>query len=215
MGIILISIAILLSPMIRRRYSRWGATNDELRQLLPGDQLVPEPKTKITCALDIEASCEQVWSWLLQLGYRRGGWYSYDLLDNQGEPSAVKIIPQYQHLHIDDLIVATPSGSISFIVDTIDQHKSLVFRNTTAVKNNQRADRRKSSSGNHFKASLSFVLSDSDKDYCRLVYRRRVNWNKGIINNLYYRFIMEPVSFIMTRKMLLGIRARTIASIGR
>lgn len=83
-GAIIVGVTVLLAPRLRRWYSRYGTENGEERQDIPGDALVPRPKSQITPAITIQAPPEQVWPWFVQLGCQRGGWYSYDLLDNSG-----------------------------------------------------------------------------------------------------------------------------------
>jgi hypothetical protein len=70
---------------------RWGAADEEVRRRMPGDDLLPEAAS--TRAIPIAAPPEQIWPWLVQLGYGRGGWYSYDWIDNDGQPSADRILP--------------------------------------------------------------------------------------------------------------------------
>ena len=87
-GAATIAFTVLLSPILRRTYSRWGATAEETHQIMPGDDLVNHPGADLACAITIAAPAAQVWPWFAQLGCQRAGWYSYDLLDNGGAPSA-------------------------------------------------------------------------------------------------------------------------------
>jgi hypothetical protein len=101
-------------------FARWGATDAEVQQPLPGDDLVPHPRIVTTRAITIQASTADVWPWLVQIGYKRAGWYSYDfahrLLGCAGSVdddrrSANRIIPQLQELKIGDSIhIAAPLG---------------------------------------------------------------------------------------------------------
>ena len=90
------------------RYRRWhlrgGATDDELAMALPGDDMVQRPHFNFTRAITIQARPEEIWPWLVQIGYDRAGWYSYDLLDNLGRPSAEQILPELQRLQVGDWI---------------------------------------------------------------------------------------------------------------
>jgi hypothetical protein len=132
--------AIILSPAIRPWYSKWGATDAEVQRSLPGDELVPHPKSEITCAITIQSPAAQVWPWLVQLGCQRGGWYSYDLLDNGGIPSADRIIPEYQHLEVGDVVLATPDGRVGFPVEAIEPHEALTLGGTTNTRTSEQAD---------------------------------------------------------------------------
>jgi hypothetical protein len=68
--------------LVRPWHLRWGATHDEVQRPLPGDELVENPRFVSTRAITINAPAESVWPWLVQLGYGRGGFYSYDWLEN-------------------------------------------------------------------------------------------------------------------------------------
>jgi hypothetical protein len=78
---------------------RWGATDEEVGAAMPGDDLIPDAAST-TRAISIAAPPEQVWPWLAQLGFGRAGWYSYDWIDNDGQPSADRIIPELQQLQV-------------------------------------------------------------------------------------------------------------------
>jgi len=69
---------------------------------MPGDQIQPEPVFNATRAVTIHARPEQIWPWLVQIGYLRAGWYGYDWIDNEGLQSADRIIPPLQHLKVGD-----------------------------------------------------------------------------------------------------------------
>ncbi len=73
---------------------RWGATQSELRRAMPGDDIQLKPIFNATRAVTIHARPEQIWPWLMQLGYRRGGWNGYDWLDNDGIPSSKQVRPE-------------------------------------------------------------------------------------------------------------------------
>lgn len=80
--------AFLTAPLYRGWHLRWGATPAETAASLPGDALVPHAQFKATRAITIDAPPEAVWPWLVQAGCQRAGFYSNDLLDNLGHPSA-------------------------------------------------------------------------------------------------------------------------------
>ena len=68
--------------LLRARYLRWGATGDEVKLALPGDELVPNADLTATRAVTVRTSADGVWPWIAQLGQGRGGFYSYDFLEN-------------------------------------------------------------------------------------------------------------------------------------
>jgi hypothetical protein len=90
------------APLYRRWHLRWGATDEEVRSAMPGDELVPEASFNATRAITIDAPPELVWPWIVQMGHGRGGFYSYDLLDNAGHASADRLIDEYQHPQVGD-----------------------------------------------------------------------------------------------------------------
>jgi hypothetical protein len=83
----------LFAPLYRSRHLHWGATKEEVAKAMPGDDLVPEPSFSATRAITIDAPPEAVWPWIVQVGYGRAGWYSYDLFDNAARPSATHGVP--------------------------------------------------------------------------------------------------------------------------
>jgi hypothetical protein len=76
------------TPLVRPWHMRWGATDAEVAAPMPGDEIVDRAQFNATRAITIEAPPEHVWPWIAQLGYGRGGFYTYDLVDNAGERSA-------------------------------------------------------------------------------------------------------------------------------
>jgi hypothetical protein len=86
---------------------RWGATDEEVRRVMPGDELV-EGAGGTTRAITVAAPAEQVWPWLAQIGYGWARWYSYDWIDNEGRPSADRILPDLQDLWVGDRILMAP-----------------------------------------------------------------------------------------------------------
>jgi hypothetical protein len=80
--------------LLRPWQLRWGATDDELRRAMPGDELVTRPSFNATRAVTVQAQPSVIWPWIVQIGFGRAGWYSYDLLDNLGRPSARRIIAE-------------------------------------------------------------------------------------------------------------------------
>ena len=215
-GAVAIGITILLSPILRRWYSRWGATDAEVKRSLPGDEFVPRPKSEFTCAITIHATPKQVWPWFVQLGCQRGGWYSYDLLDNGGIPSADRIIPEYQHLGVGDIVKAMPNGDFGFPVAAIVPGKVLTLAGTMNTSTGEPADPNNPDLEAYFSGDQTFYLDELDKGTTRLIFRMRLDWNPSLLNTLVNRGFFEPISFVMGRKMLLNItrRAESLAGQG-
>jgi hypothetical protein len=90
------------APLYRPWHLRWGATDQEVQGPMPGDELVPTASLNATRAITIDAPPELVWPWIVQMGYRRAGFYTYALLDNAGFDSADRILEQYQPPKVGD-----------------------------------------------------------------------------------------------------------------
>jgi hypothetical protein len=96
-------VFILGYLVIRAWVLRWGATAAEVSAALPGDLNGP----RWTHAITIAGTPEQVWPWLVQWGQGRGGWYSYDWLENLfglDIHTAERILPEYQNPALGDEI---------------------------------------------------------------------------------------------------------------
>lgn len=109
---------------VRRWWHEWGVDPLEATRLLPGDDLVPDAVAVDTRGIDIAARPEDVWPWLVQMGFGRAGWYSYDVVDMRGR-SADRILPEFQTLAEGDVMPAHPAGG--FVVRGIDPGRSLVL----------------------------------------------------------------------------------------
>jgi hypothetical protein len=96
----------------RPRMLRWGATAEEAREPLPGDERTPHPRVQSTRAVTIDAPPEQVWPWLLQMGIGRGGFYTHDWVERliaharyvEGKHSATRIHPEVPPLQVGDTV---------------------------------------------------------------------------------------------------------------
>lgn len=181
---------------IRRWHARWGASDDEVLAGMPGDDIVEGPWDVSTRAVTIAAAPEQVWPWLAQMGYQRGGMYSYDWIDEAlgvlDSPSAGQVLPEFQDLQPGDEI---PMGnSPGWPVASVEANRSLVL-------DIQPPD---------LHISWSFLLKAIDGGHTRLILRIRIE-----MRPLLHVASSFPASdfgqFLMTRRMLLGIKERAEA----
>jgi hypothetical protein len=109
------------------------ATLRERQRSLPGDSLIPDAAATVMHAITIAASPELVWPWLVQMGSGRAGWYSYDWVDNDGHPSANKIIPALQHVAPGDVLPSLPAAKDSFVVAAVESKRDLILTVPTAA----------------------------------------------------------------------------------
>jgi hypothetical protein len=170
---------------------RWGATDEELERAMPGDDVVAKPDLDATRGLTVKAAPEEVWPWLVQMGYRRAGFYSYDRLDNAGIPSAERILPEYQGLKVGDEVP----------IDRINRMEVVALESDRVMTWNL--------PGRGF--TWAWGLYPEGEGRTRLVYRIRMKyvWKWPVI--LGY-FIIDVGDFVMMRKCMLGIKRRAEAA---
>jgi len=205
-GAVFIGVTILLGPILRRWYRNWGAAPGEADQHLPGDEFVPHPRSELNMAITIQAPAAKVWPWFVQLGCQRGGWYSYDLLDNGGTPSTERIIPEFQHLEIGDLVAAVPNGSFGFPVAALRENESLSLAGTINTATGKPGDPNDPELKAYFSGDQTFVIKPLDEKTSRLLFRMRIGWNPSRMNSLVNLGVVEPISFVMGRKMLRQVK---------
>ncbi len=194
---------------------RWGATAAEGRAALPGDDLVPRPRAHFTRAITLAATPAQVWPWLVQIGCHRAGWYSYDEFDNSGQPSADHILPELQDLAVGEEIWAAPDGTLTFAVSGLEPGRALVLHGPLeqglAFYPDAPAEVA-ALAGDGVRASWAFVLQPlaGMPARTRLIVRFRADYPPRLLSSL-AGAVLEPVSFLLERKTLLGIKARVEA----
>ena len=110
--------------IVRPWQKNWGVDPAEAAKALPGDDLVPEAGAVETRGITIDATPAEVWPWLAQMGYGRGGWYSYDQLDMKGH-STMEILPEWQGLKVGDIVPTHPDGG--FEVRLLEPERALAL----------------------------------------------------------------------------------------
>jgi hypothetical protein len=176
----------------------WGATGAEVDAALPGDALLDDADVVATRAIGIRASATEVWPWIAQLGQGRGGFYSYDRLENLVGceiVSAEQIVPAWQHPEVGDEFRLHPE--IRLEVAVVEPGRALVVRSPSTPD---------AEAGAPYDFTWAFVLQEGRRGRTRLVvrerYRQRRWWAPAVVEPL------ALVSFVMTQRMLRGIRDR-------
>jgi hypothetical protein len=162
----------------------WGATADEVARPMVGDALVENPTFNATRAVTINATAERIWPWIVQMGYKRAGFYSWDILDNDGVPSAERIIPEYQDLKVGDSMPLSEETDADVVDMKPNRRLLLVFQSSGPV-------------------TWAWGLYEIDAERTRLVTRLR--WRSTSVVS---QFTLDAFEIIMMRKCLLGIKRR-------
>jgi hypothetical protein len=194
--------------LVRPGMLRWGATDEELLQSYPGDDLLESKRLNLTNAISIHASAAQIWPWLVQLGQGRGGFYTYDWLENMmglNIHSADRVVPEHQGLKVGDIIPLAPGG-FGIPVAILKPERTLVMYGDSRKDESIITPRQ--NAGDYMAAVWGFHLIEIGQDVSRLVVRWQADWNPSPMNSIFYRAFLEPGEFIMQRGMLLGLKQR-------
>ena len=201
LGALAIAASILSSPLSRPWYSKWGATETEVSMSLPGDDPVTAPILTSTRAITIQAPVTDVWPWLVQMGQGRGGLYTYERLENLvgcQMQNADRILPEHQQLEVGDKVRLVPEGrGLYFIVSVIQSGRAIVL------------------GGDDPPTTWAFVLELIDENSTRLIIRWRQDYEDTIGNIIEWRGFTDPITFIMERKMLQGIKDRVETTVSK
>ncbi len=220
--VIVLSAGLVYWLVIRPWLLSWGATDAEVHRSLPGDDLVPYPKINITHAITIRASATEVWPWLVQIGYKRAGWYSYDLIHRvlgcagsaeDDRRSADRIIPELQHLAVGDSVEIGPG--MGYTVAAIEPDRALVLHIRMDMRTWRSFDPAETMPDRYLDSSWVWFLDAVDERTTRLIVRIQQDYNPSLLNALMMRGLIEPGSFVMERKTLLGIKQRAEAAAGQ
>jgi hypothetical protein len=215
--------------LLRRQGLRWGATAEEVHKPLPGDEVLPHPMLETTHAVTIDASAEEIWPWLVQMGHYRAGFYadpswwdkySDKYLRSLGRkeapesgygfrevPSDERIIPEFQDLKEGDTILDGPPGTAFFTVRLMEPNRTLVLYSDShlhflvprSIRENPRY-------GIYGEFSWTFALEEKGERNMRLIVRTRAAWGPRLYRSLTKPFVLVGGEFFTTRKMLHGIR---------
>ena len=106
----ILALSSVVYPLaVRPWHQRWGATQEEVARRMAGDDDVKRPIEVTTRAVTVAARPEHIWPWLMQLGNRRGGLYSYDWIDLIIGPlqsaSVDHVLPQFQDLQLAERVI--------------------------------------------------------------------------------------------------------------
>jgi hypothetical protein len=197
------ALALVFGFVLRPWYLHWGATTAERAMPLPGDEIVPGAATQETRAITIQAPAEGVWPWVAQTGQDRGGFYSYDLLENLvgcEMPTVDSLRPDRQQWTLGDKLWMYPStkaGGVGYaLLRTYDPGRALGFGTYFAGTAPTGAEN----------GSWSFVLQPLGDSTTRLLVRGRGAPGRSLLGRAFDRSVFEPMHFAMEKRMMIGIQ---------
>lgn len=193
----IIALPVLLSAIylfaIRPSALRWGATAKEVARSMPGDDLVSSPSFSATRGITIQGRPEDIWPWLVQIGYGRAGFYGYDLIENLGTGSGIRsagsILPKLQHPKAGDVLPISAVASLVF--DSIHPDSYLIWRADTTPSD----------------GSFTWALYPVDEHHTRLISRVRLRYHwtdRRILLDLFTEF----ADHVAVPRILVGIKGR-------
>ena len=184
---------------VRPWHLRWGATDEELTTPLPGDEVKPDAGIAVTHAITIDAPPESVWQWLVQIGQGRGGFFSYDWIENLFDleiHNIQEVKPELQDLKVGDFVRSAHKGWLGgrfddkagwFVAD-LEPNSHLVLRDEIEH------------------GSWSFVLQPLPENKTRFIIRARGDRPASLLRWMFHLSVFEPAHFIMERKMMLTLK---------
>jgi hypothetical protein len=182
-------VSALYLRLIRPWQLRWGATDIEFARPMAGDEVIKSPTFNATRAVTVQARPEHIFPWIVQMGVTRAGWYSIDLLDNLGRPSAEGILPEFQDPQAGDVVPMSPNGkSGTYVKDFVP--------NQWMLWGDKGGD-----------STWVWGLYPIDATHTRLITRVRVKYH-WLSPTIVFGLLVEFMDIIMMRKCMLGIQRR-------
>ncbi len=192
-GATILALAAFLG-LYRPWQMNWGAAPAEIERTMAGDDIVRRPVFNATRGVTVEARPGDIWPWIVQIGFRRAGWYSYDLLDNAGRRSAERILPELQHLEVGDRVPMGPGEKSGILVKELVPGRSMLWW-----------------SGKDSQTTWAWGLYPTPEGGTRLLTRVRAPISLSNPVSAVWLAMVELADFPMMRKCLLGIKRRAEA----
>lgn len=194
---------------------RRGASDANLQRSFPGDDLVPNPTTGYTQAITIKAPKAVVWQWLVQIGYKRAGWYTYDFLHrlmgiagcvDDERRSAQRIIPELQDLGVGDAIEIAPG--MGYAVLRLEPEQVLVTQSILDATRWVSLSNEDPLPEKYLRSSWVWFLEELDEQTTRLIVRVRSDHNPGLLGTLTARIPNAIGRLLMQPKTLRVLKQR-------
>ena len=183
---------------------RWGATGEEVAGPYPGAELVPDGERAATMAVTIDAPPGQVWPWLVQMGWDRGGWYSWDRLDNAGRPSAREVHPEWQDLAAGDYLKFWAPGrgvTDAYSVEALEPNRFLGLRGLSDLRGRS-LDPKQPRPSAYMEGLWGFLLNELPGGRTRLVISGYQALRPRWLGRAVFYWLYIPVTWPMQARML-------------
>ncbi len=206
---IFIIVACYLTIFLKPLRDRWGLSKEEAKRALPGDEIVSQPNMQFTHAIEINAPSEDVWPWIAQMGQGRGGFYSYEALENltgMNIYNSDKILQEFQNPQIGDLMPFSPTDAYPLVLS--EPGKAMAIGLGYDMDENIQLDLESDLPANYFRLTWLWCVEPIDEHRSRFFSRNRIAYTPSFKNKLMFGLFMEPIVFAMDRKMCLGIKKR-------
>jgi proline iminopeptidase len=156
-------------------------------------------------AITIDAPPSKVWPWLVQMGVDRGGWYSWDRLDNWGRKSTERIHPEWQQISVGDHFVSKPDGGEWWEVAALEPERFLCLRASVDLRMRP-FDPRGPRPRHYTDSTWGFLLEKLPGDRTRLVvsgyWHLEPAWLQGPMSVL----LLEPSHWIMQMRQFANLK---------
>jgi hypothetical protein len=195
-GLVVVAVALPVIgffALYRPWHLMWGSTREEVARGMPGDEVVLAPTFSATRAVTVEGRPEAIWPWIVQIGFGRAGWYSYDVLDNLGHHSAERIIPELQHIEVGDLIPVGPGENAGMRIKAFEPNQWVLWSEPNQL------------------TTWVWSLEPTPSGHTRLITRVRSRSSRRHPTTAIWLLLVEVADFPMMRKCLLGIKRRAEA----
>jgi hypothetical protein len=206
---IFIMIACYLTLFLKPMRDKWGLKKEDTHRTFPGDELIEQPNAQFTHAIEINAAAEKVWPWIAQIGQGRGGFYSYEALENLAGLNIYnsdEIIPEFQNPKIGDVIPFGTNDAYPLVI--CEQGKAMAIGLGYDMDKNIPLDPEANFPANYFRLTWLWCVESVDEHSSRFFSRNRIVYTPSFKNKLMFGLFMEPIVFAMDRKMCLGIKKR-------
>lgn len=208
------AIGVTSAAVLARASTRTGATREEAHKRRPGDDIVGTPTTIWNRGVTIHAKAVEIWPWLVQMGYGRGGFYAPWWIDQVvwrvPSPNRYRLISEYAHIAEGDVLADGPEYLAYWRVKIVEPERALVLWTLRHPWHGARIDPRRAGvleqrervlmSGRlYIECSWGFYLDEQPSGHTRLLVRTRGLTSPSWLRYLPYGLADAYISYSMLR----------------